>query len=103
MKNRRLISFSSNSQARFVFYPITFSEFPRTILLKDRRYDSLRFRYEFRSLRGLCDCSLAMICFLILLPQQRKFDDSSLSLKSDLHLKVGVFRLNTMLPYQGLN
>ena len=65
MKNRRLISFSSNSKVRFVFYPITFSEFPRTTLLKDRRYGSLHFRYEFRSLRGPCDCSLAMICFLI--------------------------------------
>lgn len=65
MRNRHLISFSSNSKARFVFYPIIFSKFPRTILLKVSRYDSLRFRYEFRSLRVLCDCNLAVIYFLI--------------------------------------
>ena len=65
MKKRRLISFSSNSKAHVVFYPIIFSKFPKIILWKGLLYDSLRFRYEFRSSRGLCDCNLVVLYFQI--------------------------------------
>lgn len=65
MKKRRLISFSSNSKACFVSYQIIFSKSPKTILLKALQYDSLRFQYEFRLLRGQCDCNSAVIYFLI--------------------------------------